>query len=100
MRKASESTRSKLPLVGAPITLPVNILAIISAGLLELIQGLRRRQVSNNSDVAPSGVVSSDFPSRHRDDKLTVLCEPRTNDPGSVGLGGEALSAAHRIARS
>ena len=76
MRKASESTRSKLPLVGAPITLPVNILAIISAGLLELIQGLRRRQVSNNSDVAPSGVVSSDFPSRHRDDKLTVLCEP------------------------
>src|SRR5437016_3122097 len=51
-------------IVGAPITLPVNILAIISAGLLELIQGLRRRQVSNNSDVAPSGVVSSDFPSR------------------------------------
>jgi len=76
MRKASESTRSKPPLVGAPITLPVNILAMISAGLLELIQGLRRRQVSNNSDVAPSGVVSSDFPSRHRDDKLTVLCEP------------------------
>ena len=63
-------------LVGALITLPVNILAIISAELLELIQGLRRRKVSNNSDVARSGVVSSDFPSRHRDDKLTVLCEP------------------------
>ncbi len=28
--------------------------------------------MSNNSDVAPSGVVWSDFPSRHRDDKLTL----------------------------